>query len=85
MTSGHVFSPSFEKRALSAPTRIAEPITLEDAERSHIRKTLTQTRGVISGPNGAAVRLGIKRSTLYFRMRKLGISRSIESACSVAG
>jgi formate hydrogenlyase transcriptional activator len=53
-----------------------EPITLEDLNREHIRRTLQQTRGVIMGPNGAAVRLGIKRSTLYARMRKLGISRS---------
>jgi formate hydrogenlyase transcriptional activator len=52
------------------------PITLEDAERDHIRKTLEQTRWVVAGPNGAAARLGIKRSTLYFRMQKLGISRT---------
>jgi len=51
-------------------------ITLEDAERDHILKTLEQTRWVVSGPNGAASRLGIKRSTLYFRMQKLGISRT---------
>jgi len=52
------------------------PVTLEDAERDHIRKTLEQTRWVVAGPNGAAARLGIKRSTLYFRMQKLGISRT---------
>jgi formate hydrogenlyase transcriptional activator len=51
-------------------------ITLEEAERDHIRKTLEQTRWVVAGPNGAAARLGIKRSTLYFRMQKLGISRA---------
>jgi hypothetical protein len=50
-------------------------VTLEEAERDHIRKTLEQTRWVVAGPNGAAARLGIKRSTLYFRMQKLGISR----------
>jgi formate hydrogenlyase transcriptional activator len=50
--------------------------TLDDVNREHILRTLQQTRGVIMGPNGAAVRLGIKRSTLYARMRKLGISRS---------
>lgn len=50
--------------------------TLEDVERDHIRKTLEQTRWVVAGANGAAARLGIKRSTLYFRMQKLGISRS---------
>jgi formate hydrogenlyase transcriptional activator len=51
-------------------------ITLEEAERDHIRKTLEQTRWVVAGPHGAAARLGIKRSTLYFRMQKLGISRA---------
>jgi formate hydrogenlyase transcriptional activator len=51
-------------------------VTLEDAERGHILKTLEQSRWVVAGPNGAASRLGIKRSTLYFRMQKLGISRS---------
>jgi formate hydrogenlyase transcriptional activator len=50
--------------------------TLEEAERDHIRKTLESTRWVVAGPLGAAARLGIKRSTLYFRMQKLGISRS---------
>jgi len=55
-----------------------EPITLVDAERDHIRKVLEQTRWVVTGPNGAAARLGIKRSTLYFRMQKLGISRPKE-------
>jgi formate hydrogenlyase transcriptional activator len=51
-------------------------ITLEEAERDHIRKTLEYTRWVVAGPNGAAARLGMKRSTLYFRMQNLGISRS---------
>jgi formate hydrogenlyase transcriptional activator len=56
--------------------RSTEPVTLEEAERSHIRKTLQRTRGIVAGPNGAAARLGMKRSTLYFRMHKLGISRA---------
>src|SRR5258708_35250816 len=51
-------------------------ITLEDAERDHIRKTLEQTGWGVDSPNGAAARLGMKRSTLYFRMQKLGISRT---------
>jgi formate hydrogenlyase transcriptional activator len=57
-----------------------EAITLEDAERDHIRKTLESTKWVVAGPNGAAARLGMKRSTLYFRMQKLGISRSNETS-----
>jgi len=49
--------------------------TLEEAERKHILAVLHDTNWVLSGPNGAAVRLGMKRPTLQFRMRKLGISR----------
>ena len=60
----------------AAETESLEAVTLEDAERDHIRKILEQTRWVVAGPKGAAARLGIKRSTLYFRMQKLGISRT---------
>jgi len=49
--------------------------TLQDAERQHITQALRETGWVVGGPHGAAVRLGIKRSTLQFRMQKLGISR----------
>ena len=49
--------------------------TLEDAERAHILATLKETRWVLAGLNGAAARLGMKRSTLQFRMKKLGIVR----------
>jgi hypothetical protein len=56
------------------PGRVdAEPTTLKAAERSHIRKILMQANGAISGPNGAPARLGLKPSTLYGRMQKLGI------------
>jgi formate hydrogenlyase transcriptional activator len=49
--------------------------TLEEVERRHILSVLEQTNWVLGGPNGAAVRLGIKRPTLQFRMQKLGITR----------
>jgi formate hydrogenlyase transcriptional activator len=49
--------------------------TLADVEREHIRAVLKQTRWVLSGSRGAAARLGMNRSTLYFRMKKLGIVR----------
>jgi formate hydrogenlyase transcriptional activator len=49
--------------------------TLADVEREHIRAVLKRTRWTLSGPNGAAARLGMNRSTLYFRMKKLGIVR----------
>jgi formate hydrogenlyase transcriptional activator len=53
--------------------------TLEEVERNHILKTLKETKWVLSGPSGAAARLGLNRSTLYFRMKKLGITRSVDS------
>jgi len=58
-------------------TRRVSPLrsvgTLEDVQRAHIRAVLESTNGVVAGPNGAAARLGVKRSTLIFRMKKLGI------------
>jgi formate hydrogenlyase transcriptional activator len=50
-------------------------VTLEDAERDHIRRVLEQTSGVVGGPSGAAARLGMKRTTLQSKMKKLGILR----------
>jgi formate hydrogenlyase transcriptional activator len=76
LSSGSVLQAPFESLKAAASTQAQEAVTLEEAERNHIRKILEQTRWVVSGPNGAAARLGIKRSTLYFRMQKLGISRS---------
>jgi formate hydrogenlyase transcriptional activator len=49
--------------------------TLQEVERKHIVMTLKETRWVLSGPRGAATRLGLNRATLYFRMKKLGIVR----------
>src|SRR5438105_2202479 len=49
--------------------------TLEEAQRAHIMAILKETRWVLAGPRGAAVRLGMNRSTLQFRLKKLGIDR----------
>ncbi|HEX9344285.1 MAG TPA: sigma 54-interacting transcriptional regulator [Candidatus Acidoferrum sp.] len=51
--------------------------TLEEAERQHILRALKQTQWRIAGPKGAAVLLGMKRTTLQARMRKLGIRRPV--------
>ncbi len=51
--------------------------TLDETQRQHILKVLRQTGWRISGPKGAAQLLGIKRTTLQARMRKLGISRPV--------
>jgi|HubBroStandDraft_1064217.scaffolds.fasta_scaffold03622_5 formate hydrogenlyase transcriptional activator len=51
-------------------------LTLRDKEREHIIEVLRQTRGALSGPSGAAARLGLKRTTLQYKMQRLGISRT---------
>jgi len=53
----------------------APPGSNGDAERADIIKVLRDTRGVLAGPNGAAARLGLKRTTLQYKMKKLGITR----------
>ena len=50
--------------------------TLRAREREHIIEILRQTRGALSGPTGAAARLGLKRTTLQYKMQRLGISRT---------
>jgi len=49
--------------------------TLEDVERTHIRRVLVETNWMLGGPRGAAARLGMKRTTLQSLMRRLGIAR----------
>ena len=49
--------------------------TLEQAERDHILRVCTACGWKIKGAGGAAERLGLNASTLYFRMKKLGITR----------
>jgi formate hydrogenlyase transcriptional activator len=61
---------------LSTPTAAAPPVTLSDAEREHILGALRDTNWILGGPKGAAARLGMKRSTLHGKMKRLGISRS---------
>ena len=50
--------------------------TLAEAERDHILQVLTKTQWVLAGRQGAAARLGMKRSTLQHRMKKLGIRKA---------
>jgi formate hydrogenlyase transcriptional activator len=49
---------------------------LDDTERQQILSALEQANWTVAGPNGAAARLGMKRSTLQSRMQKLGIRSS---------
>jgi len=73
-----------QSRTLSAPiselarpheSTFAAPITLEEAERQHILRALRETQWVLGGSTGAANRLGMPRTTLIYKMRRLGITR----------
>ena len=59
---------------LTGTSKVSAPVTLDEAERSHILETLEQTAGVVGGRNGAAARLGLPRTTLISKMRRLGVS-----------
>jgi formate hydrogenlyase transcriptional activator len=62
------------KPSASAVASLPSSVTNGD-DREHIIKILRETRGVLAGPNGAASRLGVKRTTLQYKMKKLGITR----------
>jgi formate hydrogenlyase transcriptional activator len=64
--------PSTRAESSAAP---AAAVTLADAEREHILAVLGEVDWVVGGPNGAAARLGMKRSTLQWKLKKLGISK----------
>jgi formate hydrogenlyase transcriptional activator len=65
-------------------SKSSAPVTLEQAESSYILQTLQETKGVIGGRNGAAVRLGLPRTTLISKMQRLGINRSYFEFAKIA-
>jgi transcriptional regulator with GAF, ATPase, and Fis domain len=67
-------------RELSSRAEAAATGTLAEVDRAHILAVLRACNWVVAGPHGAASRLGMKRSTLNFRMHKLGIARETRSA-----
>jgi formate hydrogenlyase transcriptional activator len=67
--------PEEKAAALNSKTNSALRDVLKETERQQILKALKQSNWIVAGPNGAAERLGMKRSTLRLRMHKLGISR----------
>lgn len=75
LTSGPVLQvppleSKFQRKSKPAPAN-----TLAEAEREHILRILRKTNGIVGGPRGAAARLGLKRTTLFSKMRRLGSSR----------
>jgi formate hydrogenlyase transcriptional activator len=80
LTDGNTLTPPLSGLRETIEIHPPKPITLEEVERHHIRKTLEQAHWVIGGPTGAALRLGLKRSTLYARMQRLRIARTNQIA-----
>lgn len=72
--------PSTEK--VSRDSEAAVSMTLRDSERALILQTLEMTGGRIGGPKGAAIKLGLNRTTLIYRMKKLGIYQPLRRVAS---
>jgi formate hydrogenlyase transcriptional activator len=81
LSTGSVLTGS--QPALTGGMKIFATGTLEEVERSHILQTLHKTDGVIGGPNGAAARLGLQRTTLISKMKRLGINRGQRSVSPI--
>ena len=75
LTQGHHLQVPLPELKIQARQPPVLGPTLHDAERDQILRTLRDTRWVIGGQDGAAARLGLKRTTLTSKMKKLGIDR----------
>jgi formate hydrogenlyase transcriptional activator len=58
---------------------------LAEAEREHLLQALRDTEWVIGGPHGAAAQLAVRRTTLLYKMRRLGISPARDRRITVSG
>jgi len=76
LTRGSTLRVPLAELETSADAPVADDATLESTEREHILRVLRETKGVIAGAHGAAARLGLKRTTLNSKLKRLGIERS---------
>src|SRR6202142_3679754 len=82
----HKKQPELAIHSLHRTRTFPASMTLEDCDRTLLLETLEQAAWVVGGPHGAAAKLGLKRTTLLAKMRRLGISRPIsEEGTSVSG
>jgi DNA-binding NtrC family response regulator len=72
---GNWFSSEHEVKVVSFRPHDGAAETIEEVERAHIEKVLAACDWKIRGADGAAAYLGLKRTTLQSRMKKLGIER----------
>ncbi len=77
LTTGSILDAPLGDLKTPASAEPMPAVTLREAESSHILKILRETNWVLGGPRGAALRLGLKRTTLVSKMRKLGLSRPV--------
>jgi formate hydrogenlyase transcriptional activator len=73
LSTDGVFEPPPPEECAPAPADIANP-TLEDKIRQEILAECQRANWKLGGPRGAAARLGLKRTTLFYRMKRLGIA-----------
>ncbi len=73
LSSGETLKVPIDELTVSAGPSSSLNAHLEHIEKEHITRVLRETNGVVSGPRGAAARLGLKRTTLASRMNRLGI------------
>jgi formate hydrogenlyase transcriptional activator len=66
-------APLAELKQTAIQSRSSKLSTLEEVEREHVLQAIRESNWIIGGPNGAAARLGMKRTTLAYRIRKLNI------------
>jgi formate hydrogenlyase transcriptional activator len=73
LSPGSIFQPPFLPTRRQTTNVRTTPKILDDATRDHVLQTLEETKWVVGGGHGAAARLGVARTTLISRMRRLGI------------
>jgi transcriptional regulator with GAF, ATPase, and Fis domain len=83
LSPGLVLRAPLESLDWSGKPNLSESKTLAQTEFEHILRVVKESDWVIGGPMGAATKLGLKRTTLIGKMRKLGLSRSSEAISSL--
>jgi formate hydrogenlyase transcriptional activator len=75
LTSGPTLQVPLAELRQASREVTRKPRTLAESDRDQIMRALREAQWVLGGPGGAAERLGLKRTTLFYKMRKLGITR----------
>jgi len=79
LSTDGVFESAPPEKSESAPLELSNP-TLEDRVRQEILAACQRANWKLGGPRGAAARLGLKRTTLFYKMKRLGIVRPVGSS-----